>query len=119
MATETRKRPVVFYDAECRLCSGTVDFIRHHSDPATFLFYPLKSLEALDMLAGELPGDTIVLLDEEGRHERSTAAVRIVARMRRPWAWLRWLRLVPRSWRDGVYDWVARNRVNWFGSPSS
>lgn len=120
MATEAKNLPLIFYDADCRLCAGSVDFIRRHSEPDTFTIFPLNSLEALHLLAnGPPPGDTIVLLDEEGRHERSTAAVRIAARLRRPWAWLRWLRIIPVPWRDRVYDWVARNRVRWFGSPSS
>jgi predicted DCC family thiol-disulfide oxidoreductase YuxK len=25
------------------------------------------------------------------------------------------LRLVPRAWRDAVYDWAAANRYRWFG----
>ena len=112
--------PVIFFDADCNLCTGSVAFIRRHTDPDTFTFFPLKSLEALSLLAdGPPPGDTIVLVDGAGRHERSTAALRIAARMKRPWAWLRWLRVLPGPWRDRLYDWVARNRIRWFGRPSS
>jgi predicted DCC family thiol-disulfide oxidoreductase YuxK len=112
--------PVILYDADCNLCTGSVRFIQRHTASETFTCFPLNSLEALSLLTeGPPPGDTIILLDASGRHERSTAALRIAARMKRPWAWLRFLRIVPEPWRDRLYDWVARNRIRFFGRPSA
>ena len=62
----------------------------------------------------ELP-DSILLLDREGLHVKSSAALRIARRLGPPWSLLGVFLAVPRPLRDGVYDWVARNRYSWFG----
>jgi predicted DCC family thiol-disulfide oxidoreductase YuxK len=114
-----RTQPVVFYDAGCGLCTSAVGFITARSRSGEFRFLPLGSPEAVEMLmAGGPPGDSMVLLDEVGRHERSSAAVRIAARLDRPWSWLRFLRWVPVSVRDRIYDFIARHRIRWFGRAS-
>jgi len=49
-------------------------------------------------------------------HVRSEAALRIAARLGAPWSWLVMLRVLPRAWRDAVYDFVAARRYRWFGT---
>ena len=89
-------------------------------DPsARFSFASLQSDTARRLLveAGHsavLP-DSIVLLDAEGVHTRSDAALRIAAGLRRPWSLTAGLSVVPRAWRDRAYDLVARHRYRWFG----
>lgn len=66
----------------------------------------------------EIPeGDpTSIVLVEDGRaYARSTAALRIARHLSFPWklAWA-WV-IVPRFFRDWVYDFVARHRYRWFG----
>lgn len=110
--------PLVLYDGECGLCTGAVEFIRRRSRPGAFRFAPLESDEAEAILAGRPSlSDTLILLDAAGIHERSTAALRIAAGLRRPWSWLRLLRIVPVTLRDRGYDFIARRRLNWFGRP--
>jgi predicted DCC family thiol-disulfide oxidoreductase YuxK len=56
------------------------------------------------------------LVDESGLHIESTAALRILRRMRWPWPLLGLFLWVPRSWRDHVYRMIARRRRRWFGA---
>ena len=63
---------------------------------------------------GGAPG-SVVLVDEEGVHERSDAVLRIARRLGLPWSLLTVGFIVPRFLRDAVYRWVARNRYRWFG----
>jgi predicted DCC family thiol-disulfide oxidoreductase YuxK len=108
--------PTILYDAGCNLCRGSVAFVKRHGGADRFRFVPLGSPEAADLLpAGAAGCDTLHLIDGEGHHDRSTAALRIAGRLWQPWATLRFLRFVPRGLRDAVYDLVARNRVAWFG----
>lgn len=106
----------VLYDADCGLCTRAADFVRERSAIGTFRFVPLASPAADRLLAGgPPPADTLILFDDEGRHDRSGAALRIAAGLRRPWSWLRALRIVPRPLRNRFYDLVARRRLSWFG----
>ena len=59
--------------------------------------------------------DSILLVDAEGVHERSTAALRIGAMLGFPFSLARVGFLVPRPLRDAVYSLVARHRYRWFG----
>ena len=108
--------PTVLYDAGCNLCLGAVEFVKRYGGEGRFRFVPLGSPEAADILPDGVGGcDTLHLVDAEGHHDRSTAALRIAGRLRQPWASLRFLRFVPRGLRDVVYDFVDGHRVEWFG----
>jgi len=60
--------------------------------------------------------DTVVLVDGDGIHLRSAAALRVARQLSGAWPLLYALILVPRVVRDGLYDFVARRRHAWFGS---
>ncbi len=86
---------------------------------ARFSFASLQSETARRLLAeaghaSPLP-DSIVLLDEDGVHTRSDAALRIAGGLRRPWSLAAGLTVLPRALRDLAYDFVARHRYRWFG----
>jgi predicted DCC family thiol-disulfide oxidoreductase YuxK len=114
-----RPRPVVLFDGLCNLCTGAVRFVLERDARKAIDFASLQSAIARRRLAEagahvELP-DSIVLLDAEGVHVRSDAALRIAARLRAPWPLLAAFRVVPRALRDPIYDFVARHRYGWFG----
>ena len=107
------------FDGLCNLCTGAVRFVLERDAAGLFDFASLQSDAARKLLAdarapAELP-DSIVLLDADGVHLRSDAALRIAARLRRPWPLLAALRALPRGIRDPLYDFVARHRYGWFG----
>jgi predicted DCC family thiol-disulfide oxidoreductase YuxK len=111
---------VILFDGECSLCNRAVDFVLRHDRAGRFRFAALQSPAAARLCGGELPaGDTLHLLDRDGRHERSTAVLRIAAGLGWPWSLLRVFRILPRGLRDRVYDSVARRRRRWFGSRST
>jgi predicted DCC family thiol-disulfide oxidoreductase YuxK len=108
---------LLFFDGECGLCDRAVHWTLNRDKRGVFQFAPLQGETAQRML-GTVAGqefDTLVLVDGAGRHERSTAALRICLHLGWPWRALLVLWLVPRPVRDSVYDWVARNRKRWFG----
>lgn len=109
-------RPAILFDAGCNLCLGAVAFVKRNGGEDRFRFVPLGSPEAGALLPDGAAGcDTLHLIDAEGRHDRSTAVLRIAGRLRQPWASLRFFRFVPRGLRDAVYDFVAGHRLGWFG----
>ena len=111
--------PVVLFDGVCNLCHASIDFIIPRDSRCTFRFASLQGASGRAMLEKHhlSPEDTdTLILIEDGRFSvRSTAALRIAARLRFPWPLLSILLLVPRPIRDSVYRIVARNRYRWFG----
>ena len=110
-------QPSVFFDGVCGLCNATVDLLlradRHHR----LLFASLQGETAHARLGlpADAPLDTLVLLDAQGRHDRSSAVLRIAYYLGGPWHALAVFWLVPRPVRDAVYQFIARHRYVWFG----
>ena len=61
--------------------------------------------------------DSIMLIRAGKLCVKSTAALGIARGLRWPWPLLSVFWLVPYWLRDLVYDWIARNRIRWFGKP--
>ena len=120
LPVDPREHPIVLFDGVCNLCEGAVRFAIERDPTARFRFAPLQSPLGRTLLLrhGYDPDaiDAVVLVDGEGAHDRSTAALRLAAGLRGPWRWLASpLLLVPRRLRDAVYGWIARHRYRWFG----
>lgn len=114
---------LILFDGYCVLCNGTAGFVARRDPAGRFRFAALQSV-----IGGELarrhgvePDElsTFVLVENDTAFVRSTAALRILRRLRFPWPLLYGLIVVPRALRDAVYDWVGRNRYRWFGRRAS
>ncbi len=111
--------PVLLFDGVCNLCNASVQWVLPRDKAGLFRFAALQSEVGQDLLqhlgldAGAL--DTVTLVDGNRVFTRSDAALEILRRLGRPWSWLSILRWLPRPLRDGLYNWVARNRYRWFG----
>ncbi len=116
------KRPVILFDGVCNLCNSAVQWVIERDKEGRFDFAALQSsaarreLEAI-MSAGEIDAlpDSIVLLDSDGVHTRSAAALRIVRGLGSRYALLRLGIILPRPIRDAIYNLIARKRYGWFG----
>lgn len=120
LPVDPREHPIVLFDGVCNLCAGFVRFAIVRDPAARLRFASLQSELGRSLLRrhGYDPDavETVILVDGEGAHDRSSAALRVATQLRAPWRWfgtpLLW---VPRRWRDAVYDFVARRRYRWFG----
>ena len=125
MTNDTSPQPprtehaLILFDGVCNLCNGAVNFIIDRDPDGVFRFAPLQSDVAQEHLAGTPAAgttlDTIVLVEDGTPYVRSTAALRIARRLTAPWPLLALFLAVPRPLRDAVYNWIARNRYDWFG----
>jgi predicted DCC family thiol-disulfide oxidoreductase YuxK len=59
--------------------------------------------------------DSLVLIEGDRAYTHSHAALRVTRRLGGPWRLTGALLLLPRTFRDALYRWVARNRHRWFG----
>jgi predicted DCC family thiol-disulfide oxidoreductase YuxK len=110
--------PVVFFDGVCGLCNRFVNFVIRRDSLCEFRFSPLQGETARERLAAADVRDlkTVVLVDGEGTHRKSTAVLRVLGRLGGFWrAVAAVLRLVPRPLRDVGYSWIAGTRYAIFG----
>ena len=111
--------PIIFFDGVCNLCNGAVQFIIRNDKKGYFHFASLQSTEADQLLTdyglSASDSNTIILLKEGKVFIKSDAALEISKNLDGAWKILSVFKVFPRFIRDGVYDWVARNRYRWFG----
>jgi predicted DCC family thiol-disulfide oxidoreductase YuxK len=111
-------KAIVLIDGICVLCSRSYQFVRARDRGQNFRFLAIQQPEgrAIATQQGIDPDNpvTFVLVDRGTAYFRSDAALRILAQLP-GWSWTRFLRIIPRIIRDGIYDLVARNRYRWFG----
>lgn|GEM_PF-187232 len=115
----TAQAPIVFYDGVCGLCNRFVQWVIGRDMQGRFQFSPLQGQTARDR--GVAPESnpqawSVVLVDEEGQHQRSAAVARIMITLGGGWSILgSAMLLIPRPLRDLGYRLVARYRYQWFG----
>lgn len=112
-------KPVLLFDGVCNFCTGSVTFIIKRDPAATFLFAPLQSASGQRLLQQfSLPDydfDTFILIEGEQCYTKSTAALRVLKRLRGGWPLLYGFIIVPKPVRDFVYERIAKNRYKLFG----
>jgi predicted DCC family thiol-disulfide oxidoreductase YuxK len=99
-------------------CSGWVHFVVRRDAARRFRFTPIQSpygrrpAQALGIDPDE-PDTNAVIIDGRALR-RSDGALAVLAKLPN-WSWVNGFRLVPRPIRDGIYNFIARNRYRIFG----
>jgi predicted DCC family thiol-disulfide oxidoreductase YuxK len=114
---------IVFYDGCCPFCIGWINWLLKKDRHGRLRFASLQN----DWTAGFLdrkqlqhPGmDSMAVWDGSALQLRSAAALTIVRSLPAPWKWLTFMRYIPTSLRDGVYNRIAAHRHRWPLSRSS
>jgi len=117
-ATST-EAALLFFDGECGLCDGFVQFVLRRDTLGRVRFAPLQGETAADTLEEEDRAslDSVVLLVEGVAYRRSSAVVRVLWRLGLVWKLLGWLVwIVPCPLRDLGYRVVANYRRKLFGA---
>lgn len=117
--TEPGKK-IVLFDGVCNLCNGAVQFIVRRDKSDRFRFAALQSELGQELCRARhidtREVDSIIVIDPGTAYYIKSDAALEIARDLKGYGWmpllLGWL---PRGFRDGVYDLVARNRYRWFG----
>ncbi len=117
------KTPVIFFDGFCNLCNGAVQFTIDRDPKAIFKFSSLQSEYAKETLTlfniHPQQRESMVLLEDGRVYERSTAALRVARKLSGLWPLLYVFIILPRFMRDGIYNYVGKNRYKWFGRQDS
>ncbi|MEO7312484.1 MAG: thiol-disulfide oxidoreductase DCC family protein [Chitinophagaceae bacterium] len=119
MAMTDTNQPVVLFDGVCNLCSSAVQFIIKHDKKKQFRFASLQSHFGQKILNENnlSPTDlsSFILLENGKIYTKSAGALRVVKELNAAWPLLYGFTIVPPFIRNGVYNWVAKNRYKWFG----
>lgn len=111
--------PVILFDGVCNLCNGSVLFIIKRDKQSKLKFASLQSdYGAVQMKRFNLLPSAYnsVLLIKDGRlFQKSNAALEIARMLSGLWPLMYAFKIIPLFLRDFVYDWIARNRYQWFG----
>lgn len=106
---------VVFFDDHCVLCNKTAVWLLKLKISKSVQFASLFGDLAKNKLPEEvLSVDSIVFWANDRAYIKSEAVLKI-AKFIPGFKWLNIFKIVPRFLRDGIYDFIARNRNKWFG----
>ncbi|RME94495.1 MAG: thiol-disulfide oxidoreductase DCC family protein [Bacteroidetes bacterium] len=110
---------IVLFDGVCNLCNGFVQFIIRQDPEGLVRFASLQSEQGQALLKqhglSTEAMNTVVLIKDGEVFIRSAAVLTLMPALSWKWQWLRLGWLLPQSWRDALYDWVAARRYKWFG----
>jgi predicted DCC family thiol-disulfide oxidoreductase YuxK len=118
--TPPKKKSIILFDGVCNLCNSSVQFVLKHDINKNFLFASLQSDAATKILLqlnkkSFKKIESIVLVENEQLYFKSTAALKVAKNLSGITRILYFFIIIPTPIRDYVYDFIAKNRYNWFG----
>ncbi|MEM7122112.1 MAG: DCC1-like thiol-disulfide oxidoreductase family protein [Pseudomonadota bacterium] len=112
-------RPIIVFDGHCVLCSRWARFVLKHDRQGRYRLLPAQSPlgDALYRHLGLDPEnyETNILIEDGRAWFKSEGSIRMAKGLGFPWSLAIAFAVLPRAWRDGLYDLVARNRFRLFG----
>lgn len=114
------QKPVLFFDGVCNLCNGIVRFIVKHDRKRELLFASLQSpigetaIKEATRQTGKQE-DSVILYYKGRFYTKSAAALHTLRLMGGAWSLLYVAFIIPAFVRNGLYNWISRNRYRWFG----
>jgi len=110
---------IVLFDGVCNLCSKSVQFILKRDKKNQFLFGSLQGAYGQEMLKKyQLPEsefNSFMLIEGDKLYTKSSGALRMLKHLGGWWRLLYVFIIVPKFIRDGIYNWVSKNRYKWYG----
>ncbi|KAK6160147.1 hypothetical protein DH2020_003528 [Rehmannia glutinosa] len=112
---------VVVYDGVCHLCHAGVKWVigADRDRKIKFCCLQSKAAEPYMKICGLKREDVLrrfLFVEGPGSyHQGSAAALRVLSYLPLPYSTLSALMIIPTPLRDAVYDYVAKQRYNWFG----
>lgn len=113
-------QPVLLFDGVCNLCNRFVQAAIRADKQRVFRYSSLQSgtgqqvTQYILQHSGSVP-DSIILTYRGEYYTRSSAVLKAAQLLGGPWRLLSIGYLLPAFLRDGIYNFVAKNRYKWFG----
>lgn len=111
--------PIILFDGVCNFCNSAVNFAIKRDKNSVLKFAPLQSRIAKEILESHRlsanDSGSFVFIENNVAYTSSTAALRVCKYLNRLWPLMYGFIIVPEFLRNGVYNWISRNRYRWFG----
>jgi predicted DCC family thiol-disulfide oxidoreductase YuxK len=112
-------QPIILFDGVCNFCNSAVNFVIKRNSKSNILFAPLQSEAGQKLLQQyNLPADdmqSFIFIEKGIMYKQSTAALKVCRYLKSLWPLCYVFIIVPKFIRDGIYNWIAKNRYKWFG----
>ncbi len=135
-------KQIILFDGVCNLCNASVNFIIDRDNKKLFQFASLQSEFAKTLISNSqneimlYTSNGLIPLNESIRKElnslnsilyfknnilyhKSEAAFRIAQNLGGLYRFISIVKIIPISFRDYLYEYIARNRYRWFGKTES
>jgi predicted DCC family thiol-disulfide oxidoreductase YuxK len=119
MIEELKNKNILLFDGSCGLCNNSIKFVLKREKNKELLFSPLQSefgkkiLKEFNIDEGS---DTMVFIQNNKAYIKSSAALRLAKYMKAGWPLMSAFLIIPSFIRNAVYDYIAGNRITWFGN---
>ena len=118
-----KQQPIILFDGVCNLCNSAVQFTIKHDKKKQFMFAALQSDTGQQLLKQyQLQQEnfsSFVLIKDGQVFLKSTAALMVAKQLNGLIKLLYGFIIVPAFIRNGVYNFIAKNRYRWFGKKES
>lgn len=108
------ERLIVFYDGDCGFCNRSVQFVLKNDKRARIYFSALQSEWShhffQEIGLGKPDMSTFYFWDGTKMYQRSNAALKVMTFLRFPWPIVIFFLIVPKFFRDWVYNQIAQRR---------
>lgn len=104
---------IILFDGDCHFCNRSVQFILKRDCKKRYHFAPLQSEFGRSLLVKHgipLTIESLVLIEGGLSFTKSTAVLKISRNLNRMWKISYLFILVPVPIRNGIYDFIAKNR---------
>ncbi|UJH91622.1 thiol-disulfide oxidoreductase DCC family protein [Antarcticibacterium sp. 1MA-6-2] len=114
-------KKIILFDGVCNLCNNFVNFIIERDKKDVFRFASLQSetgrkLTSERGIEVEEAMNSVILIEPGvAYYQKSAAVLEISKHLSGGYSSLRFFSFLPESFRDSIYDIVAKNRYKWFG----
>ena len=114
------KSIIVFYDGLCVLCNRSIIWFIKNDSKNILKFSHFKSEFVLKNHNHISKIEAVSVKDENDNYLNRSDAILYLLKKINKFKFLRFIGLLtPKFIRDGIYDFIAKNRYNWFGKYES
>jgi predicted DCC family thiol-disulfide oxidoreductase YuxK len=123
MEIQTYNSGLILFDGVCNFCNFWVNFLIKHDKKGFFRFASLQSeIGQQKLTVFGIPTnnfDTFIYIENSTVLIKSSATIKIAGKLGGIFRFFLFFSILPKKFRDSIYDIVARNRYRWFGKQES